>query len=68
MLISAVDQRTNYLFYQWMIAVNVQEANITKMFEVYLQNKGNQTIVSYIIRNLSFDFIIALEEISKNFL
>lgn len=47
MLISATDQRTNHLLYQWMIAVNVQEANITKMFEVYLQNSGNQTIVSY---------------------
>uniref|UniRef100_A0A0R3RR61 Calpain catalytic domain-containing protein n=1 Tax=Elaeophora elaphi TaxID=1147741 RepID=A0A0R3RR61_9BILA len=33
MLISATNQRTNHLLYQWMIAVNVQEANITKMFE-----------------------------------
>ncbi|CAG9538867.1 unnamed protein product [Cercopithifilaria johnstoni] len=45
MLISATDQRTNHLLYQWMIAVNVQEANITKIFEVYLQSKGNQTII-----------------------
>ncbi|KAM3717023.1 Nephrocystin-4 [Dirofilaria immitis] len=44
MLVSATDQQTNYLLYQWMIAVNVQEANITKMFEVYLQNSSNQTI------------------------
>ncbi|VDM06988.1 unnamed protein product, partial [Wuchereria bancrofti] len=44
LLISATDERTNHLLYQWMIAVNVQEANITKMFEVYLQNNGDQTI------------------------
>ncbi|KAL3985734.1 hypothetical protein ACH3XW_39860 [Acanthocheilonema viteae] len=50
MLVSATDQRTNHLLYQWMIAVNIQEANITKMFEVYLQNKRNQTI-TLAIRN-----------------
>ncbi|VDK74813.1 unnamed protein product [Litomosoides sigmodontis] len=44
MLISAINQQTNRLLYQWMITVNVKEANITKMFEVYLQNKRNQTI------------------------
>lgn len=43
-LISATDERTNHLLYQWMIAVNVQEANITKIFEVYLQNNRDQTI------------------------
>lgn len=57
MLISAIDQQTNRLLYQWMITVNVKEANITKMFEVYLQNKRNQTIASYIVINFSFHFI-----------
>uniref|UniRef100_A0A915PNX2 Nephrocystin-4 n=1 Tax=Setaria digitata TaxID=48799 RepID=A0A915PNX2_9BILA len=52
MLVSATDQRTNHLLNQWMIVANVQEANITKMFEVHLQNSLNQTIVLIFVTNM----------------
>lgn len=48
MLICAIDQRTKRLLSQWMIVANVQEANITKMFEVYLESDKSQTTVSFI--------------------
>ncbi|VDK27138.1 unnamed protein product [Gongylonema pulchrum] len=43
-LICATNQETKRLLNQWMIVANVQEANITKMFDVYLENGKSQTI------------------------
>ncbi|VDN06658.1 unnamed protein product, partial [Thelazia callipaeda] len=43
-LINAIEQQTKNLLNTWMIVINVQEADITKVFEVYVQNNRNQTI------------------------